>query len=140
MNRTVVATREANLYHDSYFYATFHNPTETGLGEFTEEMIGSTAFAGGCYDMEINASPEVHVKYEKWLPIKAAYDARYRIARNSLVYSPKARKYRSMGVVEEVAIDRYDSREWVALVTFAEGKTWMRTNKLQKFQPFVQTF
>lgn len=59
VDRIVVSTREANHYHDSYFYATFYNKDKTGLYEFSEEMIGSTAFAGGRYDTQITATDEI---------------------------------------------------------------------------------
>ena len=39
MNRTVVSNREENLYHDSYFYCTYHNEGKQGLEEFEEVMI-----------------------------------------------------------------------------------------------------
>jgi hypothetical protein len=135
-----VSTRECNLYHDSYFYCTYWNEGKEGLEEFTEVMIGSTAYAGGRYNEEITASPEVKEKHSKWLEMKAKYDQRFIIKKGDVVYSPNARKYKSSGLVFAVAVDRYDSREWIAGVEFAEGTCWMRTNKLVKIQPFVPEY
>lgn len=135
--RQVVSTRECNLSQDSYFYATFYNGG-TGISAFSEEMIGSTAFSGGVYNMEITASQEVLDQYNnEWLPLMYRYNKRFTIMIGSKVYAPKARKYKSMGRVLNVCKDAYDSREWVALVDFDEGQTWMRTSKLVKFQEFI---
>lgn len=140
-NRLVVSTREENLYHDSYFYATFWNEGKEGLSEFTEEMIGSTAFSGGRYNMDITAPEDVRQRFrEIWLPLKVKFDSRHVIRRSDYVYAPTARKYKSLGEVKAISKDRYDSREWVALVSFAEGETWMRVNKLVKLQPFIQSW
>ena len=135
-----VSTREENLYHDSYFYCTYWNEGKSGLEEFTEVMIGSTAYAGGHYNEDITASQEVKQRYLKWLGMKAKYDRRFCIQKGDVVHAPNARKYKSSGLVFAVVQDKYDSREWVAGVEFAEGTCWMRVNKLQKIQPFVPEY
>ena len=57
-NRPVISTRECNLRDDSYFYATFYNGGH-GITAFSEELIGSTAFGGGIYDLPITATSQV---------------------------------------------------------------------------------
>ena len=139
--KQVVFTYEQNLYNDSYFYAVFWHEGKEGLAEFTEEMIGSTAFAGGHYDMPATASDAVKERYKTvWLPLKRAYDNRYVARKGSLVYAANARKYKSTGMVQAICPDKYDSRCWVALVDFAEGSTWMNVNKLTVLQPFVHNW
>lgn len=140
VNRIVVSTREANHYHDSYFYATFYNEGMTGLYEFSEEMIGSTAFAGGQHDMQITATDEIKQKYQNWLIAISQYETRYVMKVGDFVYSPKARKYKSTGTVLKIVQDLYDSRLYCACVEFAEDTTWIRTNKLVKLQPFVVNY
>jgi hypothetical protein len=140
-NRLVVSTREENLYDDSYFYATFWNEGQTGLAEFTEEMIGATAFAGGCYNADITAPDDVRQRWrDSWLSLKSKFDRQHIICAGNLVYAPNARKYKSLGEVKSITKDQYDSREFVALVAFAEGNAWMRVNKLVKLQPFIQSW
>lgn len=135
--RPVVSTRECNLRDDSYFYATFFNGG-TGINAFSEEMIGSTAFGGGVYDLPITASTEQRAQYDnEWLGLKSEFDRRNIICSGAKVYAPNGRKYRSMGIVQAITKDKYDSREWVALVEFSEGLTWIRTSKLVKFQEFI---
>ena len=138
--KIVVSTREENLYDDSYFYATFYNEGCSGLYEFSEVMIGSTAFSGGLYDMPITATEEIKKKYQDWLVIDAEYRNREIMRAGDFVYSPKARKYKSLGLVKKIVVDMYDSRLWCACVEFAEGTTWIRTNKLVKLQPFVNNY
>lgn len=56
----VVALREENLYHDSYFYATFWDEeTQT----FVEYEYGATAYAGGLPGGKIDAPEELIQKY-----------------------------------------------------------------------------
>jgi hypothetical protein len=138
-DRIVVATREANHYHDSYFYATFYNPGQIGLSEFSEEMIGSTAFAGGCYNLTITATADIHDRYlNHWLPKMSAWLSRETLKVGDLVYSPNARKYKSLGQIKSIYRDPYDSREWLYCIAFPEGTTSMRISKIRKLHPFVQ--
>jgi hypothetical protein len=140
-NRTVVSNREENLYHDSYFYCTYWNEGKVGLEEFTEEMIGSTAYSGGSSRETVTATPELIERwYMQWLPLKAKYDRRFFIQKGSVVYAPNARKYKSAGLVLALMQDKYDSREQAAVVEFAEGTAVMRVHKLVKLQEFVPSY
>lgn len=139
--RKVVSNREENLYHDSYFYCTYHNEGKQGLEEFDEVLIGSTAYAGGSSRETITADRgTIERWYMQYLPLKAKYDRRFFIQKNSVVYAPNARKYKSAGLVLNVMQDKYDSREQVAVVEFAEGTAVMRVNKLVKLQAFIPEY
>jgi hypothetical protein len=112
-----VANRECNLRDDSYFYSTFHIE---GTEEFKEVMVGSTAFGGGTYYTEVNASDEVKALYQKWLEREAAkHEATIpRVGKKCKIAN--ARKYKSVGEIVWIGKSRYDSRESVALVKFPD--------------------
>jgi hypothetical protein len=141
MTKPVVSTREANLYHDSYFYATYQNVGKQGIEEFEEVMIGSTAFSGGHYNEPITASNDVIARWaNEWLPLKSKYDNRNNICKGAIVYAPNARKYKSCGIVMSVERDRFDPRETVVTVQFEEGYSEQRPSKLVVLQPFIPEY
>jgi len=59
---------EDNGYHDSYFYGAYY---DTEDGTCKSEMIGSTAFSGGCYTAPWeDPTPEIVEKARVWLEQK----------------------------------------------------------------------
>jgi hypothetical protein len=120
MNRICVAERESNGYHDSYFYATYWIP---GTKSFKEEMIGSTAFAGGMYHEVINADDTVKRMYQEWLESEASVKEASipRVGKTAIIIN--SRKYKEPGKIDFVGQSFYDTRETVARLRFSDNTT-----------------
>lgn len=139
-NKICVAFEEENRYDDSYFYATFFNPEKNGIERFSRIMVGSTAFAGGIYNLPTTNSLEIRQEYEDWLTLNRAYERRFRVEIGKKVIVPNARKHKGIGVVVDIQQSRYDTRSLVATVNFGDYTAYIDAYRLSVFQEFIPEY